>query len=100
MVTTHGRHSPYIQHNKWKYLPDEQFARAEEDFRTSGFGYVDYNAPEIYTEQPSYGISISSPAYIASLLEKDESIQMRGFIERGWDGHQDVVILHKLPINS
>jgi SAM-dependent methyltransferase len=94
VVTTHGRYSPYIQHYKWKYLPDKQFARAEKDFRSSGFGYVDYEG------QPSYGISLSLPSYVASVLEKDESIHIRGLIERGWDDHQDVTVIQKRSIHS
>lgn len=100
LFTTHGRHSPFVQHNRWKYLPDERFATAEGNFHKVGFGYADYNAPDAYTEQKAYGISLSSPAFIANLLAKDESIRIRSFLERGWDGHQDVVVFQKLPING
>jgi SAM-dependent methyltransferase len=100
VVTTHGRYASFAQHNRWKYLPDEQFAKVEEAFSTSGFGYGDYHAPDRSGEQQSYGISLSSPSYVAALLAKDDSIRMRGFIERGWHEHQDVVVFQKIPINS
>ena len=100
IVTLHGRHSPYIQHNKWKYLPDNRFAIAESDYRKKGFGWADYGMPEMYYEQSNYGISLSAPSNSLRCLEADESIRIKAYVERHWDDHQDVLIFQKTPLNS
>lgn len=100
VITLHGRHSPFIQHNKWKYLPDETFARAEAQYRATGFGYADYNMPDRFFEQKTYGVSLSAPSYVLKRLEKDESIRIKAYVERHWDDHQDVLIFQKTPLNQ
>ena len=100
VVTTHGRHSPFIQHNKWKYMSDELFARAEEEFVMNGFGYADYNAKATFDQQELYGISLSSPSFVMKCLESDDSIRIQGFMERAWDDHQDAVVFQKTAIHS
>jgi SAM-dependent methyltransferase len=99
VITLHGRHSPFIQHNKWKYLPDEQFAIAESQFRDKGFGYADYNMQNVFFEQETYGVCLSSPSYVLKCLEKDESIRIKAYLERRWDDHQDALIFQKTPLN-
>ncbi len=99
VVTLHGRHSPFIQHNKWKYLPDETFAIAEAQFRASGFGYADYEMPDLFFEQKTYGVSLSAPSYVLKCLENDETIRIKAYMERHWDDHQDVLIFQKTPLN-
>src|SRR5271167_1503418 len=100
VVTLHGRHSLFIQHNKWKYLPDDAFAPIEVQYGASGFVYGDYNRPDVFFEQQSYGISLSAPSYVLKCLEQDESIRIKAYCERQWDDHQDVVIFQKKPINA
>ena len=100
LVTFHGRHTPFIQHHRWRYLADDMFAPAEIEFRVHGFGYADYNLPALNPEQSADGVSLSSPDYVLRLLAQDDSIRIRGYSERGWDGHQDVAIFQKYPING
>ena len=100
IITLHGRHSPYIQHNKWKYLPDERFAIAEADYRNNGFGWADYGMPEMYYKQSNYGISLSAPSHSLKCLEADEGIRIKAYVERHWDDHQDVMVFQKTPLNS
>jgi len=100
VVTLHGRHSPYIQHNKWKYLPDDRFAIAEADYQKLGFGWADYGTPEMYYEQSNYGISLSAPSHSLKCLEADEGIRIKAYVERHWDDHQDVMVFQKTPLNS
>lgn len=99
IVTLQGRHSPFIQHNMWKYLPDERFAVAEAQFRSTGFGYADYNMPRVFFAQKTYGVSLSAPSHTLKCLEEDESIRIRGYVERRWDNHQDVLAFQKTPLN-
>ena len=100
VVTLHGRHSIHIQHNKWKYLPDEDFRLIEWQYYSTGFGYADYKMPDRFFEQKSYGVSVSTPAYVLRCLEKDESIRIKGYMERRWDDHQDALIIQKTALNA
>jgi SAM-dependent methyltransferase len=103
VVTVHGRHSPFIQRNKWKYLSDDLFANVQDGFEKNGFGYVDYPSPfrsQKFNRQARYGISLAKPSWTLSRLEVDEQIRIEGYFERDWDDHQDVVIFIKPGIHS
>lgn len=100
VVSLQGRHSPYIQKHKWKYIDDARFAKAEAGFRAEGFGYVDYNEKAKFFEQDAYGVTLSAPSWVMRCLESDDSIRITGFIERAWDECQDVVVFKKLPIHA
>ncbi|MFY9584138.1 MAG: class I SAM-dependent methyltransferase [Candidatus Acidiferrales bacterium] len=99
IVTLHGRYSLFVQHNRWKYLPDETFAIAESQFRAEGFGYADYGRPDQFFEQKQYGISLSAPSYALKRLESDDSLRIKGYAERHWDDHQDVLMFQKTSLN-
>lgn len=94
VVTTHGRFSPTVQRSSCEYVAPDIFAGIEADFLARGFGYADYAGAA------SYGISVSSPSFVLRCLERDATITVRGFVERGWDDHQDVVIFEKRPIGA
>ena len=94
VVTLHGRHSPYIQHNQWKYISDERFAVAEASYLETGFGYVDY------PDQRDYGISLSGPSFTMALIGQISGIRMLGYHERRWNDHQDVLIFAKSGIDD
>lgn len=65
-------------------LTKEMLARYEE----SGFAYGQYP----WTTYPrSFGISIASPTWVCSVLERMPELRLLNFTERGWDQHQDVV---------
>lgn len=100
VVTTQGRHAPYIQKHLWKFHHDAHFATAERGFRKRGFGYVDYNRKKQFFAQESYGVTLSSPAYVMGCLEADPTIRIQGMLERRWDKCQDVVIFKKIGIHS
>jgi SAM-dependent methyltransferase len=62
VITIEGRHSIHIQKNKWKLIDDHLFVEAERGFRSSGFGFVDYNADfraGSFNKQATYGVRIS-----------------------------------------
>jgi SAM-dependent methyltransferase len=99
VVTTHGRFSPWFHHTHYKYLSDERFIIAERGFYKNGFGFVDYADP-VSIDSPSYGISLSSAAFVLSAMEEDHSIRIVSFAETGWARHQDVLVFRKLPIFS
>ena len=102
IVTLLGRHAEYVQKHKWKYLDDHLFAIAEATVADTGFGYVDYDH-EIrskFDRQARYGITLVRPHWIVKLAEEDEQIRVLGFAERGWDDHQDVLVIGRPPIND
>lgn len=86
VFTTHGRLvANRMAAGKNYGLDDQANQQALTGFRTSGFGYGDY------PDQPGYGISISSPAWILKLLESVPELRLLMFEEAAWDHHQDVV---------
>jgi SAM-dependent methyltransferase len=100
IITLLGRVSPYIHHNRFKYLADEAFSRVERDFNLTGFGYADYNLPTKFFEQSSYGIAVVSPSYVIRCIESDNTIRICGYLERHWVAQQDVLILKKTALNQ
>ncbi len=95
VVTTHGRFSPW--RGRHTYVPGPRFTLAERDFYRRGFGYIDYTEePSVFTQ--NYGITLSSAAYVMEALGEDLTIRVVSFTERGWHGHQDVVVFKKQPI--
>ena len=94
LITLHGRYSPTFQRDVVGYLPHDRFAEIEASYIARGFGYADYG------NQQGYGISLSSPSFVLGCLESDRSITTRGYVERGWDDHQDVLIVEKRSIDA
>ncbi len=72
-----GEYTYGLEEAKLSYLLDE--------YRRKGFGYVDYKG------SGGYGISVSSPSFVLSLIEKISDLRVLSFIEKGWDNHQDVI---------
>lgn len=103
VVTLEGRHSLYIQENKWKLIGDELFAVALAGFEGRGFGFVDYEhdfKATKFSKQASYGVALTKPSWLLSYLEADASIRILAITERDWDDHQDVVVFGKPGVNA
>jgi SAM-dependent methyltransferase len=97
IFTTHGRHS--YRFGSDKYLPASRFAKVQREYEKTGFGYEDYSdSPSANTN--NYGITLSSPAYIADAISADMSIRIVSFTERGWLDHHDVVVVQKKPVTD
>ncbi|GAB3576142.1 hypothetical protein GCM10027445_39750 [Amycolatopsis endophytica] len=89
VVTTHGRRVAWRMGNGGEYgLTEADHERVLSDYRAHGFGYADYPG------QPGYGISLSTPAWVTGHVLTPR-LRLAGYIEAGWDGHQDVLILVK-----
>jgi SAM-dependent methyltransferase len=93
LITLQGRNTPHFQMHDYKYLPDDRMADAIAALEQTGFGH----AP--YTEIDNYGITMSLPSFVLAHLERDPTISLRGFVERGWGDHQDVLIFQKEAID-
>ena len=92
IATLHGRFSIYLQHDLPQpiYMPMSLFEQVEKDYNKCGFGYV-----EPYPQFDNYGFAITSPSYVMNSLTKRDDIRIHHFQERGWAGHQDVVVFGK-----
>jgi 2-polyprenyl-3-methyl-5-hydroxy-6-metoxy-1,4-benzoquinol methylase len=102
IVTLHGRHSEYRQQNlPLKYYDPDLFELADSELHEIGFAYTDYDqgVKRVFDKQFRYGISFSRPHWTMRLLEKDFSRRILGYIERGFDAHQDVLILGGPALN-
>jgi SAM-dependent methyltransferase len=96
IFTLHGRWSARRQaETPYKYLDDEAFAPIVEGLAGDGFGYAEY--PD-GVGQKSTGISVSLPHWVTNIVEAIDDVRLLDYAERGWDNHQDVLILRKTPI--
>ncbi len=87
VFTTHGRFSAdMIRNGSYTYgLDSIRLKTLLNDYDLTGFGYSDYS------HSKNYGISLSSPSYVLSLLEKISDFHFLIYNEQGWDEHQDVI---------
>jgi SAM-dependent methyltransferase len=60
-------------------------AKLLEAYQSSGFGYQDYPG------QSGYGMSLARPAWAAAQVFGLPSLRLVGYVEAGWDNHQDVL---------
>lgn len=102
IVTVEGRHAAWRQDNTWKFMEDDMFIPAREGVHQRGFGFADYDPAmkSKFNKQSRYGIALVKPSWVMRSLEEREGIRILGYIERGWDQHQDVVIFGKPSVNE
>ncbi len=102
VITLSGRHGEWIQENKYQYIEPELYKRAMKTVPATGFGYVDYNAHLLNTawnEQTHYGVAMVRPSFATKHIESIPEVRLLGYIERGWDDTQDVMIIGKPGMN-
>lgn len=99
IITLHGRFALTVQERYCKMLPDELFSEVKQGFLNRGFGYREYDGYESNGED-SYGISLTSPSCIMSIVEKIQEIQICCYSEREWASFHDVLMIAKKPISQ
>jgi SAM-dependent methyltransferase len=57
-----------------------------DQYRSAGFGYVDY------AQERGYGISLASPEWTTRIVDTQPGLKMLGYAERAFDAHQDIVV--------
>lgn len=92
IFTTHGRYS--ARFGRDTYLPADRFDRMHDAYLGDGFGYADYD-DEDGPLRGEYGVSLSSPSFVCKALEPLTDIRLLALIERGWNDHQDAVVVQK-----
>ena len=91
IATTHGRTAvEFAESGRVRYIEPDGWPQVIEGYRASGYGYADY------ADWPGYGVSFTSLAWTARLLESWPDVRLVAIAERAWDEHQDVLALQKL----
>jgi len=87
VFSVHGRQSIHLIKNKKQTYGLEESALRDlvKDAEKTGFGYKNY------PHTTSYGISISLPSWVRSLLMRFPSLHLLSYSESAWDNHHDVV---------
>lgn len=99
IFTLHGRWPHRRQEiTRYKYMSDEAFAPVTSGLADVGFGYAPYPDLDPQGFLKTYGISISMPSWVLRQIEAREDVRLLHFAERGWDNHQDVLALVKVPM--
>jgi hypothetical protein len=91
VMSLHGRYAFQRQGSgHFRYIDDSGWERIKAGYETAGYGYSDYEG------QKGYGISLTKPSWIASLVERLPSARMITFSERAWDDHHDVIAIQSI----
>jgi SAM-dependent methyltransferase len=86
VFTTHGRCVvDRLRSGRYTYGLDEAAVEPLLSEIRSGFGYADYPG------RNGYGISVSLPGWVGSVLAEHEELRLVLYLEKGWNSHQDVV---------
>jgi SAM-dependent methyltransferase len=91
VFTTHGRVAALqLKENPHRFgdLVDGRALYAA--YRKRGFAYLPYSA-----SYPTFGVSLSSPAWVMSKLQAVPELKIVGFEEQGWG--QDVIVCKRNP---
>jgi len=73
-------------------LDDSRIAALLDGHRRTGFGYVDY------ADEPGYGISLASPAFVTANFVLQPGWRLLGYHEAGWDQRQDVIAVQRVRL--
>jgi SAM-dependent methyltransferase len=97
VLTTHGRAAAGRMEQAYHYgLPAEARAAVLASYREHGFGYRDLPG------FAGYGIAVSSASWVLQQVAGVPGLRVIGYVEAGWDGHQDVLSLardaDRLPV--
>ena len=88
VVTTHGRRAVRnATSGALAYIDADLWADIFADYQKTGYGYADY------TNQPNYGISLTSLDWIGRLVRNFDDARLITLAEAAWDDHQDILAL-------
>jgi SAM-dependent methyltransferase len=99
VATFHGRYSA-LKGLEFGYIEKTRWQKVLRDYEATGYGYADYppKAGHAYMEG-AYGVSLSKPEVILADVAAIPDIRVFNYTERGWAGHQDVLVIGKPDIS-
>lgn len=95
VATFHGRYSA-CKGLEFGYTTQDCWEEILRGYESSGYGYADYPAAHGYVcPEGGYGVSLSRADVIVADAMAIPGVRVFGYTERGWTGHQDVLVVGK-----
>jgi SAM-dependent methyltransferase len=93
VFTVHGRYAvEQLRARNFQYaLSEDAIVALLEDYDGDGFGYVESESAYSAGITGSYGISMSSPAWVCGQLTEIPGLRLLTYAEAGWHDHHDAV---------
>jgi SAM-dependent methyltransferase len=90
VATLHGRRAVELAATgRLTYIDSDRWATVLRGFREHGYGYAPYPGT------PGYGVSLTAPAWSASLVASSPDLRLVALSERVWDDHQDALVVQR-----
>jgi SAM-dependent methyltransferase len=93
IVTSHGDYVATRLRSTTYGLTEAAACGLLTQYMREGYGYRGYDG------DPSYGVSLAARAWYEALLA-GSPLRLQSYYERGWDRHQDVLVLRRVPNRS
>lgn len=93
VVTSHGEYVAARLRSTTYGLGDDAARGLLAQYLTSGYAYRGYDGDS------SYGISLAARAWYETLFA-GSSLRLQSYHERGWDRHQDVLVIRRAPSDA
>jgi SAM-dependent methyltransferase len=99
VATFHGRYSA-LMGAEFGYTTPECWESILAGYEKTGYGYADYpSSMGCVTLNGGYGVSLSKPTAVLEDVSRIPGVRVFNYIERGWAGHQDVLVLGRPEIS-
>lgn len=107
VFSTHGRTAFWVFQQtlakRVNQMSPEAFEQAKVDYKRNGYAFVVYSAKHgrsldrigITVTEGKYGLSFTSPAWIAKYMEGFPALFITGLCEGGWGNNHDIVAIKK-----
>ena len=92
VLTSHGEHVATRLRSMSYGLSDSAARGLIAQYLADGYGYRGYHG------DPAYGISLAARAWYETLLA-GSALRLQSYHERGWDRHQDVLVIRNIQAN-
>lgn len=94
VASVHGRWA-LKQHEYSPFVDNKRWADAVRQYEASGYGYVRYPTAVHGLDTNDYGVSITRASRIVDMVDAIDGVRLVGYLERGWAGNHDVVMISK-----
>jgi SAM-dependent methyltransferase len=91
VVTSHGEYVAARLRSHTYGLTEPSARGLIAQYLADGYGYRGYDGGA------SYGVSLVARAWWENLLATRSSLRLQSFSESGWDRHQDVLVIRRVP---